>query len=99
LILSGNSLVKDAVMRETLRNQYPGALCAEMEAAGLMQDFNCLVIRGISDYCDSHKNHEWQPYAALAAASFTKALLEGLPKDEVERTELMIKVCSKSLDY
>ncbi|KAM7186285.1 hypothetical protein V8F33_011881 [Rhypophila sp. PSN 637] len=35
----------------------------------------CLVIRGICDYADSHKNEEWQGYAAMAAAVYAKELL------------------------
>ncbi|CAN9403213.1 unnamed protein product [Alternaria alternata] len=46
-----------------------GVLCFEMEAAGLMNSFPCLVIRGICDYADSHKNKRWQPYAAATAAA------------------------------
>jgi nucleoside phosphorylase len=34
-------------------------LCFEMEAAGLINRFLCLVIRGICDYSDTHKNKEW----------------------------------------
>lgn len=52
-----------------------GALCVEMEAAGLMNDFPCIVIRGICDYADSHKDDMWQKYAALTAAAYTKELL------------------------
>lgn len=36
-------------------------------------------IRGVSDYLDGTKNVEWQPYSALAAAAFTKSLIEALP--------------------
>ncbi|KAF3798540.1 hypothetical protein GCG54_00015244 [Colletotrichum gloeosporioides] len=50
-------------------------LCFEMEAAGLMTEFPCIVIRGISDYADSHKNDDWQYYAAATAAACTKELL------------------------
>jgi nucleoside phosphorylase len=59
-----------------------------MEAAGLMDDFPCLVIRGISDYADSHKNDHWQGYAATAAA-YAKELLSVIPPEEVEN-ELMV---------
>jgi len=38
-----------------------------------------LFVRGVADYLDGSKNAEWQPYAALIAAAFTKALLEHLP--------------------
>ncbi|TID05058.1 putative ankyrin repeat protein [Colletotrichum higginsianum] len=50
-------------------------LCFEMEAAGLMDKFPSLVIRGICDYADSHKTKEWQPYAAATAAAYAKELL------------------------
>lgn len=38
-----------------------------------------LMIRGIADYVDGQKNKDWQPYAALAAAAYMKALLVALP--------------------
>ena len=74
LIASGNQLMKDALMRDTLAKERD-VLCFEMEAAGLMNHFPCLVIRGICDYSDSHKNKEWQGYAAMAAAVYAKDLL------------------------
>jgi nucleoside phosphorylase len=46
-----------------------------MEAAGIMNQFPCLVIRGICDYGDSHKSEDWQGYAAMAAAAYAKDLL------------------------
>lgn len=50
-----------------------------MEAAGLMDNFPCLVIRGICDYSDSHKNKRWQEYAAATAAAYAKELLSVVP--------------------
>lgn len=58
----------------------------EMEAAGLMNDCPCLVIRGICDYADSHKNKEWQGYASVVAAAYAKELLLVVPVDQVEST-------------
>ncbi|KAK2608978.1 hypothetical protein QQS21_002458 [Conoideocrella luteorostrata] len=55
LIASANSLMKDALIRDKLSAE-KGILCFEMEAAGLMNNFPCLVIRGICDYSDSHQN-------------------------------------------
>ncbi|ROT35327.1 ankyrin [Sodiomyces alkalinus F11] len=55
-----------------------------MEAAGLMNHFPCLVIRGICDYADSHKNKEWQGYAAMVAAAYAKDLLQQIPPSRVE---------------
>ncbi|CBF73917.1 hypothetical protein AN8115.2 [Aspergillus nidulans FGSC A4] len=73
-IASGNQVVKSAEKREFLRQSY-GVYCIEMEAAGVMPTLPSLVIRGISDYADSHKNDRWQNYAALAAAAYAKDLL------------------------
>lgn len=44
-------------MREAIRKD-TGALCFKMEAAGLIADFPCLVVRSICDYADSHKNKQ-----------------------------------------
>lgn len=56
-----------------------------------MNTFSCLIIRGICDYADSHKNKGWEGYAA--AASYAKELLETIPEPEpepeVESTELV----------
>ncbi|KAJ5517508.1 hypothetical protein N7527_009068 [Penicillium freii] len=45
-----------------------------------------LVIRGICDYADSHKNKEWQGYAAVAAAAYAKELVLVVPNDQVKTT-------------
>jgi nucleoside phosphorylase len=72
-IASGNRLIRDPDFAETARKKY-SILCFEMEAAGL-DNFPSLTIRGISDYCDTHKNDDWHQYAALAAAAHAKELL------------------------
>ncbi|KAK6542461.1 hypothetical protein TWF694_006415 [Orbilia ellipsospora] len=82
LIASGNQLMKDALRRDELANKR-NVLCFEMEAAGLMNDFPCLVIRGICCYSDTHKNDEWKGYAALAAAAYAKDLLSQIPVDDI----------------
>ncbi|KAF4882662.1 Nephrocystin-3 [Colletotrichum fructicola] len=83
-IASGELVVKDALLRDTLAQQ-DGLLCFEMEAAGAIADFPCLVVRGISDYCDSHKNDMWHGYAAAVAAAYARQLFFYLPVDEVQR--------------
>jgi nucleoside phosphorylase len=60
-------------------------LCFEMEAAGLMNSFPCLVIRGICDYADSHKNKQWQPHAAGTAAAYAKEVLSVIPAAEIAK--------------
>jgi len=84
LIASGNQLMKHGKTREKLRKELD-VLCFEMEAAGLMNIFHCIVIRGISDYSDSHKNDIWHQYAAATAGSYAKELLLALsPIDTAE---------------
>jgi nucleoside phosphorylase len=85
LIGSANIVVKDAKMRDQLKDDM-NVLCVEMEAAGMMNDFPCLVIRGICDYADSHKNKAWQPYAAATAAAYMKELLLTIPSQQVVAT-------------
>ncbi|QKX62214.1 uncharacterized protein TRUGW13939_09373 [Talaromyces rugulosus] len=75
LIASGDQVIKNASEREKISESLDDALCFEMEAAGLMNEFRCIVIRGISNYADSHKNDLWQRYAAAAAAGVAKELL------------------------
>ncbi|EWC47641.1 hypothetical protein DRE_03261 [Drechslerella stenobrocha 248] len=78
LIASGNQVMKHGKTRDRIANE-TGVLCFEMEAAGLMNNFPCLVVRGICDYSDSHKNKRWQPYAALVAAAYAKEVLRHTP--------------------
>ncbi|KAJ5108060.1 hypothetical protein N7456_004735 [Penicillium angulare] len=82
LIASSNQLLKDAPARDQLAEE--GILCFEMEAAGLMNHFPCLVIRGICDYSDTHKNKDWQGHAALVAAAYARDLLYRIPPSRVE---------------
>ncbi|KAI5465093.1 ankyrin repeat-containing domain protein [Mariannaea sp. PMI_226] len=94
-IASANQLMKDALVRDKLVAE-KNVLCFEMEAAGLMNRFPCIVIRGICDYSDSHKNKEWQGYAAMAAAAYAKDLLCRIPPSKVE-AERQISAVLESL--
>ncbi|KAF3384972.1 Ankyrin repeat domain-containing protein 29 [Penicillium rolfsii] len=92
-IASGNTLVKDAAARDRiLADLGEDCICFEMEAAGLMNHFPCLVIRGICDYADSHKNDQWQRYAAATAAAYAKELLAYVPAAEVQETKRALEV-------
>jgi nucleoside phosphorylase len=80
-IASGNAVIRNSGIREILIQKH-GVISCEMEAAGLMNTkFPCLVIRGISDYADSHKNDIWMEYAAAAAANYTRDLLCAMPRN------------------
>jgi nucleoside phosphorylase len=93
LIASGNQLMKDALTRDSLAKE-KDVLCFEMEAAGLMNQFPCLVIRGICDYSDSHKNKEWQGYAAMVAAAYAKDLLYQIAPNRLEAERKISDVLS-----
>lgn len=84
-IACGNSVIKDAVLRDEIRSKCNGALCVEMEAAGVDSSRKCLVIRGISDYADSHKCDLWRSYAAGKAAAFARELLCKIQAGEVKQ--------------
>jgi len=76
-IASANNVMKHGPSRDELRVKLKPhvPLCVEMEAAGIMKVFSCLVVRGICDYADTHKNKRWQNYAAATAVAFAKQLL------------------------
>lgn len=86
-IASANMVMRDGKTRDEVSLAFKGVLCFEMEAAGLMNNLPCLVIRGICDYADSHKNKKWQPYAVSTAAAYTKELLSVIPAADVTNTQ------------
>ncbi len=85
VIASGDQVMKDGVTRDRISRELD-VLCFEMEAAGLADNFPCLVVRGISDYADSHKNKGWQGYAAAVAAAYAKELLYIISPTKVSET-------------
>ncbi|KAL2821195.1 hypothetical protein BJX63DRAFT_427868 [Aspergillus granulosus] len=87
-IASGNQVIKDAIMRDQTAKKL-NAICFEMEGAGVMTTGHCLVIRGICDYADSHKNNKWHNYAAATAAAYTKFFLLRLRNLDVLGREMV----------
>lgn len=77
-IASGNQVMRSSTARDLIARELD-IICFEMEAAGLMNIIPCLPIRGICDYSDSHKNKDWQKYAAAVAAAYATELLTALP--------------------
>ncbi|EED13534.1 kinesin, putative [Talaromyces stipitatus ATCC 10500] len=74
-IASANSVLKSGEHRDQLAEK-EGVIGFEMEAAGVWDILPCVIIKGVCDYADSHKNKAWQNYAAATAASCTKTFLE-----------------------
>jgi len=102
-IASGNSVMKNAAQRDELAKkesvicfemEAAGLMdnllvlfLSKLQWKILISCSPCLVIRGISDYCDSHKNWQWQPYAAAVAAAYAKRLLLVIPPQAVAKLE------------
>ena len=97
-IASGNQVIKNARERDKVSEALGGVLCFEMEAAGLMNIFPCLVIRGVCDYADSHKNKQWQAYAAGTAAAYAKELLSVIPAaNKIAKTHTVGKALQETV--
>jgi nucleoside phosphorylase len=96
-IASGDSVIKEPNMRKKI-GRHPEIKCVEMEAAGLMDTLHPLVIRGISDYADTHKDDKWRSYAAATAAAYMALLLSALSQQPVKKIEADDEErCRKSL--
>lgn len=81
-IACANRVLKNPKKRDQLKRDYD-VHAVEMESSGIADatwqaQIGYYVIRGISDYCDGHKNDIWHNYAALVAAAYTRALVEKL---------------------
>ncbi|KAL6816715.1 nucleoside phosphorylase domain-containing protein [Trichoderma sp. SZMC 28015] len=73
-IASADTVMKSGGHRDQIAKQY-NIIAFEMEGAGLWDECPCIVVKGICDYADSHKNKIWQPFAAATAAAAVKAML------------------------
>jgi nucleoside phosphorylase len=71
---SGDTVMKSGQHRDKIATQH-NLIAFEMEASGVWDNLPCLVIKGVCDYADSHKNKHWQHYAAVTAAICMKAIL------------------------
>lgn len=94
-IASGNQVMRNGTTRDRIGQEFD-VLCFEMEAAGLMNDFPCAVIRGICDYADSHKNKQWQANAAAVAAAYAKELLSIVPANQLACTPATVAMTRES---
>jgi nucleoside phosphorylase len=73
-IASANTVMKSGEHRDKLAENEE-IIGFEMEGAGVWDNLSCVIIKGVCDYADSHKNKVWQSYAAATAASCSKAFL------------------------
>ncbi|KAL3480467.1 nucleoside phosphorylase domain-containing protein [Aspergillus californicus] len=97
LILSGNDAVKSSQDSNRLRRGHHGAICLETAAGGILDEIPCLVIRGICDYADSHKQDGWRHYAAAVAAAYCKTILSRVDSEDVDETSSVKDLVSEGM--
>jgi hypothetical protein len=81
-IASANQVLKNPIRRDQLRNEHR-AKAVEMEGSGIAdlawtRSIEYFVVRGICDYCDTNKRDDWQDYASVVAAAYTRVLLSSV---------------------
>jgi hypothetical protein len=86
-IASADRVMKSGEHRDQVAKKY-NVIAFEMEGAGLWDEIPTIVVKGICDYADSHKNKSWQPFAAAAAASVTKSILNRYNVADCAESEL-----------
>ncbi|KAI5358066.1 Putative nucleoside phosphorylase superfamily [Septoria linicola] len=79
-IACSDTLIQSGAERERVHRlikdqRKADVLCFETEAAGVVKDWPCLVIRGLSHYADEHQDQAWQNFAAATAAAYARNLL------------------------
>ncbi|CAH8474789.1 unnamed protein product [Schistosoma haematobium] len=73
----------DALMSDFAKEHH--LLCYDAEYDQVLESVmgngldSFILIRGIADYMEGRQGTQWQPYAALAAASFMKSIILQLP--------------------
>ncbi|KAM0710568.1 hypothetical protein Q7P35_002239 [Cladosporium inversicolor] len=72
---SGNAVMKSGHRRDLLIRD-EGVIGFEMEGAGAWEVFGTIVVKGVVDYADSHKNKQWRGYPAARAALCAAAMIE-----------------------
>lgn len=78
---SGDTVLKSGQDRDRIAKEHD-LIAFEMEGAGAWDEIPCIIVKGICDYADSHKNKNWQQFAAATAASVAKALVEKYPRTD-----------------
>jgi nucleoside phosphorylase len=79
---SADTVMKSGEDRDSISSA-DNTIAFEMEGAGVWDHFpSIIVIKAVCDYADSHKNKEWQGYAAAAAAAGMKAFLNEWAPEE-----------------
>jgi nucleoside phosphorylase len=83
LISSADPTFRDGRVRAAMSTQYD-LRAVELPGTGIgntafLNGLEWFVVRGVGDYGDGRANRLWRPYAALAAASYTRSMLARCP--------------------
>lgn len=81
---SGDTVMKSGEHRDRIAAQHE-LIAFEMEASGIPSNLQCIVIKAVCDYADSHKNKYWQDYAAAAATAGLICALEEFTCNDLQR--------------
>ena len=84
MVLSANMLIADGKFQKKLLEPCPEAIAFEMKGHGIARaceecakkEIEFLVVKGVSDLADEDKVDDWQPQAAVNAASALYEVME-----------------------
>jgi nucleoside phosphorylase len=96
-IASSNQLQISATERNGIQQQYE-AICFEMEAAGVMEEHPCVVIRGICDYADSTRTRSGRTTQRLPQQRTQRGFYRRSPQQGFERAS-QAPAAAPLLDY
>ncbi|KAL2836120.1 hypothetical protein BJX68DRAFT_273615 [Aspergillus pseudodeflectus] len=89
-VASADTVMKSGQHRDEIARKEK-AIGFEMEGAGVWDNIPCIIIKGVCDYADSHKNKLWQAYAAATGASVAKAFLEYWVPESREASHIVFR--------
>jgi nucleoside phosphorylase len=88
-IASGNQVFESREDRDQLVKQFPGLLCLEREALGLIALFpgSLHVVQGVCNLGDSEQPDHWMKFSASAAAAYAKDFISSTTDVSVDYEE------------
>ncbi|KAK2740866.1 pfs domain-containing protein [Colletotrichum kahawae] len=97
-IASSHIPIRDPDVRDKLASG-GHVLCFDTEAAGLMNTFPYLLIRGIADYADTHSSRMWRGYAGAAACAYARHLMHVLDKEDVKEVDTIEAIAERATKH
>ncbi|KAI5205800.1 hypothetical protein E4T39_02783 [Aureobasidium subglaciale] len=97
-VASGNAVMKSAHRRDILIRE-ENCIAFEMEGAGTWDGVGTIVVKGVVDYADGHKNKTWRKYPAARAALCAKALIWEIELADLPRSRYTERLPSDNLSF